>query len=682
MDFLDLVLKGYTNKNNREFLDKYFYREFKKAEKNQYFEPEEFFKGCFDIVESFKEELQNKVWKRKQELLMMLERARNKTSKYADLQGKTIEEKRKETIEYCEKELESETTYSIGSMSFTVHLMSMTSGRYLGSLYHHEIDLIETNIIKAKIRVLREKSKALEKSHQKTVEKEPEMTLMEKTADWRFFQIEVIADIEVDGKIYKNVRQKNNDSIIKPDNWLQHKDIFFKQRMAKHKESYTLLEKVGLELEILNKLYISNDDYRILSERYKNYLQDIKMDLLFNPNDEGGSYIELDESTFFTYPVDFHGRKLFISNSEINLSNWYDRVDDFFEYRASTYEEGYSQDEIAKLEIKKVNKLKVTKEKNDVLKSRYFKYLNDILKGDIKKVDNLFKSEKLPPLNNSIILHYGCSDFKSNVDKIYWIGAIEHNPGKKYFYVDESEKEMIEVFKSFLESNTEKTFIHWSMNTPTFGFKHLEKRYKHITGENIQLHPSNDIDLSEYLKTKYGVNYIDRKNGRLNNLAKLNNFSGIQNNIEVKKTNEATNRLELIFSIYQAELQGNLKISNVNKKESQINRSIEISDNSSQENLNTRYFKDIFTANDVDKLTQVIKHKYKNIKGKRLKILLLALKELGILPKERYNKKFHDACKNEFTWPIGSYQSMNDYKFNDTIDSDELKEMKDFIKNI
>ena len=53
------------------------------------------------------------------------------------------------------------------------------------------------------------------------------------------------------------------------------------------------------------------------------------------------------------------------------------------------------------------------------------------------------------------------------------------------------------------------------------------------------------------------------------------------------------------------------------------------------------------------------------IKGKRLKLLLLALQDLGLLPKERIAKKFHDCCKNEFDWDIARYSAMNDYKYND-----------------
>lgn len=77
-----------------------------------------------------------------------------------------------------------------------------------------------------------------------------------------------------------------------------------------------------------------------------------------------------------------------------------------------------------------------------------------------------------------------------------------------------------------------------------------------------------------------------------------------------------------------------------------------------------------------------IKTSYKNIKGKRLKLLLIALHDLALLPKDRIAKKFHDACKQEFEWDIASYNAMNMYKFNSHIDNEELVEMKESIKRI
>jgi hypothetical protein len=55
MNYLEVVLQGYFNENNREFLDKYFFREFKKAEKEHFFEADEFFNGCLKFVDILKE---------------------------------------------------------------------------------------------------------------------------------------------------------------------------------------------------------------------------------------------------------------------------------------------------------------------------------------------------------------------------------------------------------------------------------------------------------------------------------------------------------------------------------------------------------------------------------------------------------------------------------------------------
>lgn len=69
-----------------------------------------------------------------------------------------------------------------------------------------------------------------------------------------------------------NEKEYNYDSILTPDNWEQHKDIFFNQRMETYPESYTKGEKIKLELEGLEKLTIDETDYKILKERYEQYL--------------------------------------------------------------------------------------------------------------------------------------------------------------------------------------------------------------------------------------------------------------------------------------------------------------------------------------------------------------------------------------------------------------------------
>ena len=165
----------------------------------------------------------------------------------------------------------------------------------------------------------------------------------------------------------------------------------------------------------------------------------------------------------------------------------------------------------------------------------------------------------LPELKDCIIVHYGCAKFEKPEHRVEWIGAISPAPNKDYFFENTSEVETIEKYKSFFDKNQNKTFIHWSMNTFKFGFKAIAERYHQLTNNVIDLYPKIELDLSEYLKNKYGIDYIERYGGRLNNLSKLNGFSGYSKDIEVITKNAAADRLELIFSIVQADLQGKLK---------------------------------------------------------------------------------------------------------------------------
>ncbi|MCI2228983.1 hypothetical protein MC378_07375 [Polaribacter sp. MSW13] len=187
-----------------------------------------------------------------------------------------------------------------------------------------------------------------------------------------------------------------------------------------------------------------------------------------------------------------------------------------------------------------------------------------------------FENNILPKIENCIIIHYGCSNFEDLKNQIFWIGAIHYNPTKSYFFVNDNEVKMIEKLRDFIDTHQNKTFIHWSMNSPKFGFTSLQNRYLELTKNEIKLKPLKEIDLSEFLKSKYGINYIERKNGRLNNLAKLNDFSGAQSDIEVININDATNRLELIFSIVQAEVQNELKT--LKPKQIEIKKSDEVKD--------------------------------------------------------------------------------------------------------
>ncbi|WP_248905365.1 hypothetical protein [Flavobacterium sp. K5-23] len=91
---------------------------------------------------------------------------------------------------------------------------------------------------------------------------------------------------------------------------------------------------------------------------------------------------------------------------------------------------------------------------------------------------------------------------------------------------------------------------------------------------------------------------------------------------------------------------------------------------------------DVIThANSVE-IVERVKVQYKNIKGKRLKLLLLAFQDLNLLPKERIANKFHKCCEKEFDWEIASYTAMNGHKFNEVTDSVEFTSMKQYLETL
>lgn len=101
-----------------------------------------------------------------------------------------------------------------------------------------------------------------------------------------------------------------------------------------------------------------------------------------------------------------------------------------------------------------------------------------------------------------------------------------------------------------------------------------------------------------------------------------------------------------------------------------------------QVNKKPQTLKDLICHEKSEEIVKEIKEKYKNIKGKRLKLLLMAFQELDLIPKERESSNFHRLCKSEFNWDIASYQAMNDYPYNSIIDEVEFREMKLFLENL
>jgi hypothetical protein len=97
-----------------------------------------------------------------------------------------------------------------------------------------------------------------------TLNTDSKQRLSNSLSDINFFQIY----FETNGG-----KEYNNSSIIKPENWSNLRDNFFNQRMEIYKASYTQNEKINLELEYIENLTINKTDYKILKDRYKEYLK-------------------------------------------------------------------------------------------------------------------------------------------------------------------------------------------------------------------------------------------------------------------------------------------------------------------------------------------------------------------------------------------------------------------------
>ncbi len=99
---------------------------------------------------------------------------------------------------------------------------------------------------------------------------------------------------------------------------------------------------------------------------------------------------------------------------------------------------------------------------------------------------------------------------------------------------------------------------------------------------------------------------------------------------------------------------------------------------------------EIITHSRSKEIVRGIKVQYKNIKGKQLKLLLLALQQLNLLSTDRIAKQFHECCDAEFDWDIASYNAMNGHKYNKEIDiqrnqgieTKEIEKKKKFINSL
>lgn len=123
MDFLKIVLDGYCDPNDRNFLTEYFVGEFKKAEK-EFYTLDVFYEECKDVIKQLHDDIKQR---KQNELIGVFNAIEN-----AEKSGNTDE-----LAELHEIKEQVENTY------YMVPLYQFTNGRYNGHLGIDEIMYIE-----------------------------------------------------------------------------------------------------------------------------------------------------------------------------------------------------------------------------------------------------------------------------------------------------------------------------------------------------------------------------------------------------------------------------------------------------------------------------------------------------------------------------------------------------------
>lgn len=86
---------------------------------------------------------------------------------------------------------------------------------------------------------------------------------------------------------------------------------------------------------------------------------------------------------------------------------------------------------------------------------------------------------------------------------------------------DDIERQVLRRFYDFARDRREKYWVHWNMRNVTFGFEHLEHRYRVLCkSEPPHIPVEVRLNLNDILKARYGADYV--KDPRMLGLMKLN----------------------------------------------------------------------------------------------------------------------------------------------------------------
>jgi len=135
---------------------------------------------------------------------------------------------------------------------------------------------------------------------------------------------------------------------------------------------------------------------------------------------------------------------------------------------------------------------------------------------------------------------------------------------------DDVERKLLNDFYEFVRDRRDKYWVHWNMRNLTFGFEHLEHRYRVLGGINAPVIPvERRLNLNDILASRYGGEYAPHP--KLKSLMELNGgmhrhfltgeeeVRAFQNNELIRMHNSTLSKVGFLSSTIHRLLNGKLR---------------------------------------------------------------------------------------------------------------------------
>lgn len=135
---------------------------------------------------------------------------------------------------------------------------------------------------------------------------------------------------------------------------------------------------------------------------------------------------------------------------------------------------------------------------------------------------------------------------------------------------DEIERKLLSDFYTFIRDRRNNYWIHWNMRNLTYGFEHLEHRYRVLGGMDAPVIPvERRLNLNDLLARRYGTGYAAHP--KLKNLMELNGgphrhflagaeeVQAFQNNEFIRMHNSTLCKVGFLHSVVRKLLKGTLR---------------------------------------------------------------------------------------------------------------------------